>query len=53
MGDKSIALWANYIGTKVLLGREYARKLNFFSQAYFAGLNFFNEPEISDSGLMA
>ena len=24
IGDKSITSWANYIGTKVLLGREYA-----------------------------
>ena len=24
MGDKSIASWANWIETKVLLGREYA-----------------------------
>jgi hypothetical protein len=35
MGDKSIASWANQIGTKVLLGLEYAyiiNKLNIISK---------------------
>ena len=41
MCDKSIASWGNEIGTKVLLGREYADQ----------SLRFFNEPEIADPRL--
>ena len=32
------------LGTKVLLGREYAHR------PIFSGLRYFNEPEISNSG---
>ena len=45
MGDKSIASWANQIGTKVLLERDYD-DYNLLRSLNFHGLRFFNEPVI-------
>ena len=44
-----VIAWVNYIGSKVLLGREYADKI-FAQRPIFSGLRFFKEAEISDSG---
>ena len=46
MGDKFIASWVNYIGTKVLLGCINS-SIRFRLEL---GLRFFNEPKISDVG---